>query len=82
MDLEPVNAAREAQAMGRLGSHPHIVTLLDLGEHEGHPHGDRANERRRCRGSHGSCNRPPDQPRVGHRQGDLPWVGIRPLSET
>jgi eukaryotic-like serine/threonine-protein kinase len=23
---------REAQAMGRLGSHPHIVTVLDLGE--------------------------------------------------
>ena len=37
MDLEPVNAAREAQAMGRLGPHPQIVTLLDLGEHEGHP---------------------------------------------
>ena len=25
--------AREAQAMGRLGSHPHIVTVFDLGEH-------------------------------------------------
>ena len=23
---------REAQAMGRLGSHPHIVTVFDLGE--------------------------------------------------
>ncbi len=26
---------REAQAMGRLGSHPHIVTVFDLGEHDG-----------------------------------------------
>ena len=26
---------REAQAMGRLGSHPHIVTIFDLGEHQG-----------------------------------------------
>ncbi len=26
---------REAQAMGRLGSHPHIVTVFDLGDHEG-----------------------------------------------
>ena len=29
--------SREAQAMGRLGSHPHIVTVFDLGEHEGQP---------------------------------------------
>ena len=29
---------REAQAMGRLGSHPHIVTVFDLGEHEGQPY--------------------------------------------
>ena len=26
---------REAQAMGRLGSHPHIVTVFDLGEEDG-----------------------------------------------
>ncbi len=26
---------REAQAMGRLGSHSHIITVFDLGEHEG-----------------------------------------------
>ena len=26
---------REAQGMGRLGSHPHIVTVFDLGEHDG-----------------------------------------------
>ena len=25
---------REAQAMGRLGSHPHIVTVFDLGEEQ------------------------------------------------
>ena len=30
--------AREAQAMGRLGSHPHIVTVFDLGQHEGRPY--------------------------------------------
>jgi hypothetical protein len=29
---------REAQAMGRLGSHPHIVSVFDLGEHEGQPY--------------------------------------------
>jgi len=29
---------REAQAMGRLGSHPHIVTVLDLGSHGDQPY--------------------------------------------
>ena len=29
--------SREARAMGRLGSHPHIVTVFDLGEHENLP---------------------------------------------
>ena len=29
---------REAQAMGRLGDHPHIVTVYDFGEHEGQPY--------------------------------------------
>ena len=29
---------REAQAMGRLGSHPHVVTVFDLGEEEGQPY--------------------------------------------
>ena len=28
---------REAQAMGRLGSHPHIVTVFDLGEEQDQP---------------------------------------------
>ena len=27
--------AREAQAMGRLGTHPHVVSVFDLSEHEG-----------------------------------------------
>ena len=30
---------REAQAMGRLGSHAHIVTVFDLGEENGQPYG-------------------------------------------
>jgi hypothetical protein len=29
---------REAQAMGRLGAHPHVVSVFDLGEHEGQPY--------------------------------------------
>jgi len=29
---------REARAMGRLGDHPHIVTVFDIGEHEGQPY--------------------------------------------
>src|SRR4029078_426291 len=28
---------REAQAMGRLGAHPHGVSVFDLGEEEGQP---------------------------------------------
>jgi len=32
---------REAQAMGRLGSHPHIVSVFDLGEERAGPHPDR-----------------------------------------
>ena len=27
--------SREAQAMGSLGSHPHIMTMFDVGDHEG-----------------------------------------------
>ena len=29
---------REAQAMGKLGDHPNIVTIHDMGEHEGQPY--------------------------------------------
>src|SRR5205085_12575273 len=29
---------REAQAMGRLGDHPHVVTVYDIGEEEGRPY--------------------------------------------
>jgi tetratricopeptide (TPR) repeat protein len=29
---------REAQAMGRLGDHPNIVTVYDFGDHEGQPY--------------------------------------------
>ncbi len=29
---------REAQAMGRMGTHPHLVSIYDLGEHEGQPY--------------------------------------------
>ena len=28
---------REAQAMGRLGAHPHIITVFDLGEEGDQP---------------------------------------------
>lgn len=37
-ELAIARVTREAQAMGRLGSHPHIVTVFDLGEHEGRPY--------------------------------------------
>jgi hypothetical protein len=29
---------REARAMGKLGDHPHIVSIHDMGEHEGQPY--------------------------------------------
>ncbi len=28
----------KAEAMGRLGSHPHIVTVYDIGEENGQPY--------------------------------------------
>jgi tetratricopeptide (TPR) repeat protein len=36
-DVGRERVTREAQAMGRLGAHPHIVSIFDLGEHEGQP---------------------------------------------
>ena len=33
-----IRITHEAQAMGRLGAHPHIVAVFDLGEHEGQPY--------------------------------------------
>jgi eukaryotic-like serine/threonine-protein kinase len=37
-DASRARITREAQAMGRLGSHPHIVTVFDLGQHDGQPY--------------------------------------------
>jgi hypothetical protein len=37
-DMSRARIVREAQAMGRLGNHPHIVTVFDLGEDQGQPY--------------------------------------------
>ncbi len=37
-DTSRTRIQREAQAMGRLGSHPHIVTVFDLGQEQGQPY--------------------------------------------
>ena len=37
-EVAPARIIREAQAMGRLGDHPNIVTIHDMGEHEGKPY--------------------------------------------
>jgi len=37
-DKSRTRIKREAQAMGRLGDHPNIVTIHDMGEHEGQPY--------------------------------------------
>jgi tetratricopeptide (TPR) repeat protein len=37
-EVATTRVTREAQAMGRLGSHPHVVTVFDLGEHDGRPY--------------------------------------------
>ena len=37
-DVSRTRIQREAQAMGRLGSHPHIVTVFDLGEETCQPY--------------------------------------------
>jgi tetratricopeptide (TPR) repeat protein/archaellum biogenesis ATPase FlaH len=37
-DANRARITREAQAMGKLGDHPNIVTIHDMGEHEGQPY--------------------------------------------
>jgi hypothetical protein len=37
-DIGRDRVAREAQAMGRLGAHPHIVSVYDLGDEDGQPY--------------------------------------------
>jgi tetratricopeptide (TPR) repeat protein len=37
-DATRTRVTREARAMGRLGDHPNIVTIHDMGEHEGQPY--------------------------------------------
>ena len=37
-DTSRTRIQREAQAMGRLGSHPHIVTVFDLGQEQDQPY--------------------------------------------
>jgi len=37
-DVSRTRIQREAQAMGRLGSHSHVVTVFDLGEENGQPY--------------------------------------------
>ena len=37
-EVSRTRITREAQAMGRLGFHLHIVTVFDLGDHEGQPY--------------------------------------------
>jgi predicted ATPase len=37
-DATRSRVSREARAMGRLGDHPNIVTIHDIGEHEGQPY--------------------------------------------
>ena len=37
-DATRTRVTREARAMGRLGDHPNIVAIYDIGEHEGQPY--------------------------------------------
>jgi len=37
-DATRARVNREARAMGRLGDHPNVVTIHDIGEHEGQPY--------------------------------------------
>jgi len=74
---------REAQAMGRLGSHPHIVTVFDLGQQDGQPHGHRTHGRRRCGGSGRRLPGEPGPHGTGHGDiaGRLSWPRVRSLQE-
>ncbi len=66
-EVSRTRITREAQAMGRLGSHPHIVTVFDLGDHEGQPQMVTDDGRRRCRSGHRRCHRPPIASGAGHQ---------------
>ncbi|MFU8796868.1 MAG: protein kinase domain-containing protein [Dehalococcoidia bacterium] len=37
-DASRMRVSREAKAMGKLGDHPNVVTIHDMGEHEGQPY--------------------------------------------
>jgi tetratricopeptide (TPR) repeat protein len=37
-DATRIRVSREARAMGRLGDHPNIVAIYDMGDHEGQPY--------------------------------------------
>jgi eukaryotic-like serine/threonine-protein kinase len=37
-DAARIRVSREAKAMGKLGDHPNVVTIHDMGEHEGQPY--------------------------------------------
>jgi tetratricopeptide (TPR) repeat protein len=37
-DASRIRVIREARAMGRLGDHPNIVAIYDMGDHEGQPY--------------------------------------------
>ena len=51
-EVSRTRVQREAQAMGQLGSHHHIVTVFDLGQEHEAVQGHRVDGRRRCRVSH------------------------------
>ena len=76
-----VRITREAQAMGRLGDHPHVLQIFDLGDEAGalssspsHAWWGRWDPTRGSRG-------PQTPSGTGHRPGyaGLPWLGVRPL---
>ena len=58
---------REAQAMGKLGDHPNIVTVFDFGDHEGQPYMVLPlHAGRRCRRTDQESARPQAAPRQGY----------------